>query len=332
MSGNAFGWREQSREWVDQAIAESLMRSLGVVVGAVLREGVAQRPWSDEDHSVQALRLDRTHESLGERVAVRRSGRAEDDATAVVFERTPERIAELPVAIEDQEPLLPQKSVDAVGQIPSDLIHEVVVGVRRAADDRHGARGEVDDEERVVRHQPAGGPNLGREEVTGRDRGGVRAQELPPGRPIRAFGCRVDAVLLQDLLDGVRGDDVTEIRERAMDAVVSPGQVLARHPDDELGDALHHELPIGLSARERPLLRDELSMPAQDRLRRDDRGELAEDPPAERGTAHREPHSLVVGRTKLPATELSSEDSVLLAEVLEDALLVAVQPASEDDG
>ncbi len=98
----------------------------------------------------------------------------------MVLEHATERRAELAVAVEDQEPLLPQESIDAVGQIARDLLHEVFVGVRSAADDLDGSSGEVDDEERVVGDEPASGPDLGREEVTGCYRRGVRAQELSP--------------------------------------------------------------------------------------------------------------------------------------------------------
>ncbi len=164
--------------------------------------------------------------------------------------------------------------------------------------------------------RPPRGPALGREEVTGGDRSGVRAQKLPPRRPLRALGCRIDRVPLEKFLDRVRRNDMAEVLERALDSVVAPGQVLARHPDDELCDALHDELPV----------------PAQDRLWRDDRRELVEAPPAESGTAHRKSRSLVVGQPEFPATELRSEDRVLFAEVLEHALLVAVQPTGEDDG
>ncbi|MSR47715.1 MAG: hypothetical protein EXS13_11735 [Planctomycetes bacterium] len=139
-------------------------------------------------------------------------------------------------------------------------------------------------------------------------------------------------MLLQDLLDGVRGDDVPEALERALDAVIAPGQVLAGHSDHEFSDPLHHELSIRLPVRESPLLRDELLVPALERLWRDDRRELVEELAAEGDATHGEPDAIVVAESELPAAELRLEDAVLLARVFEDKLLVAVELAGEDDG
>lgn len=139
-------------------------------------------------------------------------------------------------------------------------------------------------------------------------------------------------MLLQDLLDRVRRDDVAEALECALHPVVAPGWVLARHADDELGDALHYEPSVGLPGRERPLLRDQSSVPPEDRLRRDDGCELVEQLPAESDAANGESDAVVIVESELPFAQLGSEDAVLLAEVVEDALLVAVQPAREEDG
>jgi hypothetical protein len=139
-----------------------------------------------------------------------------ESADAVILEHAAERLAELAVAIEDQEPLLSQESVDAVGQVPGDLFHDIVVRVRRAADDRHGARRAIDDEERVVGRGPARCLDLGREEVAGRDRRSAGAQELSPRRPLRSLRSGVDPVLPQDLFDRVRRDDVVEAFQRTL--------------------------------------------------------------------------------------------------------------------
>jgi hypothetical protein len=73
-------------------------------------------------------------------------------------------------------------------------------------------------------------------------------------------------------------------------------------------------------------------VPAQDRFRRDDVGELVEHATAEGHAAHREPTPIVVGESQASLAKLLPEDSVLIKEVVEDPLLVAVQPAGEDDG
>lgn len=98
----------------------------------------------------------------------------------MVLEHAPERRAELAITIEDQEPLLSQEAIDAVGQVARNLLHEVIVGIRSAGDDLDGSRGKVDDEERVVGHEAVRRPDLGREEVASGDRCCVRSQELTP--------------------------------------------------------------------------------------------------------------------------------------------------------
>ncbi len=83
---------------------------------------------------------------------------------------------------------------------------------------------------------------------------------------------------------------------------------------------------------ERALLRDEVSAPAADRLRRDDRVELVEALPAEGDTAHGDSYAIVVGEPETPLAELRPKDAVVFEQVFEDALLVAVKPTGEDDG
>jgi len=58
--------------------------------------------------------------------------------------------------------------------------------------------------------------------------------------------------------------------------------MVARHPDHEVGDRPHDREPVHSLRRERPLLIDESSVSAQNRLGRHDRRELFEEPPAKR--------------------------------------------------
>ena len=61
---------------IDHPIPDSLVRTLPVVVFRVFSERVPQRSRTDEDHPVETLALDRSHEPLRERVAIRRARRA----------------------------------------------------------------------------------------------------------------------------------------------------------------------------------------------------------------------------------------------------------------
>jgi hypothetical protein len=65
------------------------------------------------------------------------------------------------------------------------------------------------------------------------------------------------------------------ILEGALDSGVAPRRILLRHPDDEPAD-LRQDAATSRTCSVRPFPRDELPMPAQNRLRRDDRGNLTQ--------------------------------------------------------
>lgn len=73
-------------------------------------------------------------------------------------------------------------------------------------------------------------------------------------------------------------------------------------------------------------------MPAQDRLRHDDRRETVEELAAEGDAAHGKPTAIVEGQPQPAAAELRLQNTVLLAKVVEHALPVAVQPSGKQDG
>ncbi len=159
-------------------------------------------------------------------------------------------------------------------------------------------------------------------------------QPLLRKEPVDAVG-QVARDLHHELLAWVRrAPDVFDgsCREIDREDRVAPGRVLARHVYGELGDRTHDLAVASPATREGPLLRDEPPVPSQDRLGRDDRGELVEGFSAESDASHREPHAVVVGQSELPAAKLRPEDAVLLVEVVEHPLLVAVQPTGKDDG
>ena len=66
-----------------------------------------------------------------------------------------------------------QKAILAVRQIPGDLRHPLRIRIRCCPRDVHAPRGNIDDEKREVRNQPAGGPYLRCEEVSGGNQVGV---------------------------------------------------------------------------------------------------------------------------------------------------------------
>jgi len=71
-------------------------------------------------------------------------------------------------------------------------------------------------------------------------------------------------------------------------------------------------------------------VPAQDRVRGDDRAQVLEHRPTEGLATDRRATALVVGEEDPLAAELLAEDAVLLAEVLDGFLLLLAEPAGED--
>ncbi len=70
-------------------------------------------------------------------------------------------------------------------------------------------------------------------------------------------------------------------------------------------------------------------MPGQESVRGDDTGDVGHEFPAKLLTLYREPTSLVVREAKLPPAKPSFEDSVLLEQVDDRSLLLALDPTSD---
>jgi hypothetical protein len=116
----------------------------------------------------------------------------------------------------------------------------------------------------------------------------------------------------------------------AADSGVAPGRILVRHADDERGD-----VRLGGRATWAPPLRtvvlpgDESAVPPQDGVGRHDAGDGREVTTAEDLAFHGEPASLVVSQAQSSGTVHRTEDSVLLEQVVNDRLLVSIDPAGE---
>src|SRR5437899_7805576 len=120
-----------------------------------------------------------------------------------------------------------------------------------------------------------------------------------------------------------------EILQRALDATVAPRWIVRGHPHNERRDLPHRPGTAGPLRRERPLPGDQAPVPAQDRVRCHDGRDLPQDPTTEWLALRRETSALVVGQPDAPPLQLLPKDAVLLHEVLDDLLLVAVDPSSE---
>ena len=76
-----------------------------------------------------------------------------------------------------------------------------------------------------------------------------------------------------------------------------------------------------------PLLSNELPVPAKDGVGSDERGNLGEGPSSNGLATDGKSAALIVSQPESPATDLLLQDTILLAEVLDDRILLASDPA-----
>ena len=116
---------------------------------------------------------------------------------------------------------------------------------------------------------------------------------------------------------------VAEVRERPADPCVPPLGILDRHPDHARGHVTSRHRPASTAAGAAVVcLGDQSPVPAENRVRRDDAGDLHQDAPAEFLAAHGESTALGIGQAKRPRVQV-------LPEIRDQIVLVAVHPASE---
>ena len=241
------------------------------------------------------------------------------------------RLAVLVIAVDDQEPLAEEETVHAIGEVARHLHHQRCVWVRRGPREADASSRELHGAEHVVRDQPARRPDLDGEAV-GRSEGAPkRPQERAPRHSSPSAGGRIDAVLLGDLGDRAARDTVAEVQESAADPGATPARVFAGQTHDEASELVHQRRPAGLApaGAEVPFPGDQGAMPRELRLRRGQRREFNERLAAQRLGG--QPALLVPGEAKTPSTESFSEDTVLLAQVIDRRLLLAVHPAGEGE-
>ena len=98
------------------------------------------------------------------------------------------------------------------------------------------------------------------------------------------------------------------------------------HPDDQKANVGEHAgRPSRLLGR--PFARDKLPMPPQNRVRRHQRGHLAQDLPSQAVTIRGQPTPLGIGELDPLLAQLASKDAVLLHQIRDRLSLLTIQPA-----
>src|SRR5205823_12289172 len=116
-----------------------------------------------------------------------------------------------------------------------------------------------------------------------------------------------------DVPHGQLIDLMPQICQRPLDATVAPAWVVLGHAHDELLHLIGDTRAAQLSPLRTPveLPRDELSIPAQEGVRRDQRGDLLQTLAAKWVGARRKTAAFCVGEPPSVATEVGFEDAVL---------------------
>ena len=123
-----------------------------------------------------------------------------------------------------------------------------------------------------------------------------------------------------------------EVRQGALDPRVPPAAVLGGHAHDQRPDLAHDRQPSRITTGTAVVLGgDQGSVPCQQRVRRHDRGELAQQPSTECPGLRGEPTTLIVREAQASGSKLRAQDAVLFLQIVDDVALLLVDPTGERD-
>ncbi len=96
-------------------------------------------------------------------------------------------------------------------------------------------------------------------------------------------------MLLKDVANRAWGDSMPYFPQRTFDAALAPTRILRSKAHDQVADLLQETWTPNTAWPVRPLVCDELTMPAEDCVSRGDRGHLHQNPSANKLALCREP-------------------------------------------
>jgi hypothetical protein len=143
--------------------------------------------------------------------------------------------------------------------------------------------------------------------------------------------CRLDAMILEDGLDRVASGVVAESLKATAHARVAPRRILPCHADHQRDDV---RLGAGTTKASRGravvFLRHQRPIPARDRVRCDNADDGRKPPPPDGLAFHGQEAALVVRETEPSGSVRGTKAPILLEQVLNNRLLLPVDPAGED--
>src|ERR1039457_3983656 len=114
--------------------------------------------------------------------------------------------------------------------------------MRGDAGDVYGSRGDVDEEQDVMRDKASECANFEAQEVRRCQTFPVSLQKGRPSRVPVPLGCRLDTVLFEDFGDGAASHLMPQIGQCASNSSVPPREIIKWHAKNEINDRFHEAL------------------------------------------------------------------------------------------
>src|SRR5262245_26697563 len=143
----------------------------------------------------------------------------------------------------------------------------------------------------------------------------ARSQKRLPRH--RALRRRLQTMSLENPRDRRSSDLMSEALERTLNAGVVPRRIVLGHAHDESANLGQSTTTAGSLFRIRPLARDQLPVPAQQRVGRNDRRQVRQGCPAQPVGTPGEPPPIIVRQSQAPSAELPPEEAVLFDQISE---------------
>ena len=122
---------------------------------------------------------------------------------------------------------------------------------------------------------------------------------------------------------------MAHVLQRTLDPRVATETVLGRHPDDQPSNLDEHRGSSGPLPSAGPFCGNQLAVPAENGVRRDDGRHVAQRAASESLPKHREPSTLVIVRPQPPAAQPCLQRAVPFVEKGNHVALLALEPSQQ---
>ena len=320
------------RRWrsLQELVVESLVVSLAMVVVDVLAHEETHVPFAEGDDATETLLFRRADEPLGIRVEIGTLRRETDRLDTPALEDLAKDPRGERVAVVNQIAGASQAAIDRSVKLRAICSIHVPYGCGGIPAMVTGRDCSAVTKKTRYRWSPASvsTSTVNRSQAVRPSQCACRnvfqgMRRLRSGAGSIPWSCRIRCTVVR-AISWPRFESAPRIR------VYPHWGILDRHPDHERGHVTSRHRPASTAAGAAVVcLGDQSPVPAENRVRRDDAGDLHQDAPSEFLAANGESTALGIGQAKRPRAQVLPEDPILLPEIRDQIVLVAVHPASE---